>query len=108
MPDFEHVVSSNYKPTFRTEKVAGMFDLNVSEKMTKKWDVNFPIESIPEWGVGLIVGSSGTGKTTLSKKIFGDSHFHNGFEWDKSSLIDDFRDDIDVSENMQIFDCCWI
>ncbi len=44
MPRFVHVVESDYKETFRTSKVASMFDVSPSEKLVKKWDVNLPLE----------------------------------------------------------------
>lgn len=97
MPNFKHVVKSEYKPTFRTEKVKGMFDLDVDGATKKEWDVNCPIENL-NWQIGLIVGASGTGKTTLSKRMFGDDAYHHGFNWDKSSILDDFSKDIDVSD----------
>ena len=98
MPNFKHVVSSEYKPTFRTEKVKGMFDLDVNGVTRKEWDVKFPIENVKDWKIGLIVGASGTGKTTLSKQVFDEDNYHHGFEWRESSLLDDFSDDLSVRE----------
>src|SRR5258708_2244032 len=94
MPKFTHIVESDYKPTFRTQKIAGMFDVPVTEKLSKRWDVNLPIEE-RSWQIGLITGASGSGKTTLAKKIFGDN-LHKGFTWPHSSLMDDFPESLDV------------
>lgn len=94
MPHIKHVVEVNYKPTFRTEKVAGMFDVAVSDKLRMQWDIDLPIEDKP-WQIGLIVGASGTGKTTIAKQAFGDC-VHSGFEWKSSCLLDDFHDGCDT------------
>ena len=89
MPRFKHVVEIDYTPTFRTEKVAGMFDVPVNEKMRKEWDIDIPLEG-KDWSVGLIVGASGAGKTTIAKRTFGDEAYFNGNKWESKSLLDDF------------------
>jgi len=95
MPNFKHVVEIEYKPTFRSEKVAGLFDVPVNEKLKKEWDINVPIEN-KDWQIGLIVGASGTGKTTMAKKIFGEEFYHKGYEWSKSNLLDDFDASVSI------------
>ena len=97
MPRFEHVVECKYAPTFRTEKVAGMFDIPPSDKITKKWKVDLPIQE-KEWQIGLIVGASGSGKTTLSKKIFDEKYFHTQFSWNSDSILDDFPDHLKAEQ----------
>lgn len=94
MPRLTHIVECDYSPTFRTAKVAGMFDVSVAQKMTKRWDVNLPIEDKP-WQIGLIVGASGSGKTTLAQKLF-DQKMHKGFTWKANSILDDFPAELDV------------
>jgi len=97
MPSFEHVVKSKYVPTFRTEKVAGMFDVPPAEDLIKKWEVNFPIENM-DWQIGLIVGPSGCGKTTLARRIFGEDAFAQGSVWSADSLLDDFSERLSVKD----------
>lgn len=99
MPKFTHEVTSTYNPSFRTAKVAGMFDVPVEDKLTKTWEVDMPFEDIGDWGVGVIVGPSGSGKTTIAKEIFGEGSYHEGFDWthDKS-LLDDFAKDLSIRE----------
>ena len=88
MPRIKHIVEVDYKPSFRTEKIVGMFDVPISQKLRKEWDVNIPIEDKP-WQIGLIVGASGSGKTTLAKQLF-PNKMHSGFTWGETSLLDDF------------------
>ncbi len=96
MPRFKHVVESPYKETFRTAKVAGMFDVPVQDKITKEWDIDLPIDDI-EWQIGLIVGASGSGKSTIAKELFGEN-LHTGFKWKASSLLDDFVKNLEATE----------
>ena len=97
MPNFKHVVETEFKSTFRSEKVAGLFDIPVQEKLKKEWNIHCPIENKP-WQIGLIVGSSGAGKTTIAKKMFGEDNYHFGFEWKESNLLDDFPTENSVKD----------
>jgi len=94
---FTHKVSTPYVPSFRTAKVDGMFDIPPSEELSMEWEVNFPIED-EEWQIGLIVGPSGVGKTTLAKQIFGDENYHYGYDWNAASVVDDFPKGLSIRE----------
>lgn len=88
MPSIKHIVELDYKPTFRSQQVAGMFDIPPTQKLRKEWIVNLPIEQ-KDWKVGLIVGASGSGKTTLANQFF-QNKVHSSFEWKNNCLLDDF------------------
>lgn len=88
MPSSKFVVESKSSDSFKANKVKSMFDCDM-DTVRKEFDVNIPIENI-KWNVGLIVGASGTGKTTIARKVFKDFRFFDGFEWDGESIIDDF------------------
>lgn len=97
MPNFKHVVQSAYEPTFRTRKIEGIFDISPEEKLTHSWDVSIPIED-QEWKIGLIVGASGAGKTTIGRKLFGEKII-DGHEWDFSkSFVESYAKDLTVDE----------
>lgn len=100
MPSIEHVVELDYKPSFRSEKVASMFDVSPSTKLRREWKCDIPIEDKP-WSVGLIVGQSGAGKTTIAKKLFG-KKMHESFKWKERCLLDDFPEDCEVKEITEI------
>lgn len=97
MPYIKHVVETDYHSTFRTEKVAGMFDIPPSEKLRKEWIIDAPIEQ-QDWQIGRIVGASGTGKTTIAKKLFGEETYHEGFDWKANSILDDFEKQLEIKD----------
>ena len=89
MPSAKFVKKSKIPNSFRNEKVKGMFDVDKSE-IVKEFDINIPIEDI-KWNIGVIVGSSGTGKTTIAKEVFKDFLLFDGFEWNnEKTIIDNF------------------
>jgi len=88
MPSSKFVVSSKISKSFRVDKIKGMFDYDL-DFVKKEFNVDIPIENI-NWNVGLIVGSSGTGKTTIAREVFKEFKFFNGFEWSSNSVVDDF------------------
>lgn len=90
MPCINYLIEHQPILSFRAAKVAGMFDVSLTEKLSKKWNLNIPFEDKP-WNVGLIVGASGSGKTTIATQLFG-SLVHNGFNWNASCLLDDFAE----------------
>ena len=88
MPSSKFVVKSKSSDSFKANKVKSMFDCDM-DTVRKEFDVNIPIEDI-KWNVGLIVGASGTGKTTIARQVFKDFRFFDGFKWAGKSIIDDF------------------
>jgi ABC-type thiamine transport system ATPase subunit/GNAT superfamily N-acetyltransferase len=69
-------------------QLEGMFDLAVAKVSERKWSVNLDLPA--EWNVGVIVGSSGSGKTTVANEVFG-PHMVRGFKWAKDkSIVDCF------------------
>ena len=71
MPTFDIVREIKAPSSFRVESIIGKFDLhskNIKERFTG--EITLP----DEWSIGLIVGKSGTGKTTIAKELFPDSY----------------------------------
>jgi ABC-type polar amino acid transport system ATPase subunit/GNAT superfamily N-acetyltransferase len=97
MPSFKHVIEKDFVSTFRSEKVAGMFDVPVTNKLKKEWVISADFDDM-DWQVGLIVGASGSGKTTIAKRLFQDNIYHNGFNWGASTVLDDFSETLTVKE----------
>ena len=101
MPSAKFVVQTKIPSSFRVEKVKGQFDYDASV-VKKEFDVNIPIEDL-EWNIGLIVGASGSGKTTIAKRVFKDFELFEGFEWSDKTIIDDFASNlsaIDITDSL--------
>lgn len=60
-------VCKNYN-TYRAARVKSLF--NAERGDTFELVANIPIDGM-EWGIGLIVGASGSGKTSIGKQLFG-------------------------------------
>ena len=100
MPSSKFIVESKVGESFRINKVKGMFDCQI-DSVKKEFDVNIPIENM-KWNVGLIVGASGTGKTTIAKEVFKEYELFKGFEWNGDSVLDDFNGDFTAKEITEI------
>jgi len=96
MPSSKFVIESNIPSSFRVEKVKGQFDYDASV-VRKEFDVDIPIEDI-DWNIGLIVGASGSGKTTIAKNVFKDFELFDGFEWSDKTVIDDFDEKLSAKD----------
>lgn len=99
MPTFNIVRESKPKKSFRIASVIGKFDLP-SEHIIENFngDINLP----DNWQIGLIVGKSGTGKTTIAKELFPDSYITN-FQYTSESILDDMPKDKSVEEITSAF-----
>lgn len=94
MPNFDIIRKSAPPATFRVASVMGTYDLQergVEERFAGSIDM-------PErWQVGLIVGASGTGKTTIAKELFKDAYIER-FEYNSASILDDFPKSASVAQ----------
>lgn len=80
----------------RVQQIQGIFDLPAEKVSKREWSFDFDLPA--EWNVGLIVGSSGSGKSTIAREVFG-QHLVDGFDWDeKASVIDGFPRTLPVKE----------
>lgn len=86
MPLINVEVGGAVSTSGRARQVSSMFDVPPQKRHKLTWKIDAPWESKP-WNVGLIVGPSGAGKTTIMRHVFGDS---TGVEWTGASVIDDF------------------
>lgn len=84
MPHFNIIRKSEIKNTFRTQKIKADFDIkNEHASEHFEGDIIFP----ENWQIGVIVGGSGTGKTTIATELFGDKICN--FEYHANSVVDD-------------------
>lgn len=99
MPSFDIVKTSNPDKTFRVSSVLGAFDLDI-EKVKEHFTGSIDIEG-KNWNVGLIVGGSGTGKSTIANEVFG-NHFIE-YDYKSKSVIDDMPKEKSVKEITKAF-----
>ena len=77
MQDFDIVKQSDIDKTFRVAKIMADFDVKLEHSNEHfQGKIDLP----KNWNIGLIVGASGTGKTTIAKEIYGDCLINN-FEY---------------------------
>ena len=99
MPTFDIVRKSEPKKSFRVASIIGKFDLQsnaIEERFTGNIDIS------DKWQIGLIVGKSGTGKTTIAKQLFQNAYITN-FEYDNETVLDDMPKNKSVDEITRAF-----
>lgn len=85
MQSFDILRVSEAKKTFRVASVLSQFDLQ-SERIEERFVGNLDMPA--NWQIGLIVGRSGTGKTTIAKEIFADAYVTQ-YPYKSNSVLDD-------------------
>jgi ABC-type Mn2+/Zn2+ transport system ATPase subunit len=85
--------------SFRVASVIGKFDLS-SNKIEEHFvgEINQP----DKWNIGLIVGPSGTGKTTIAKELF-PKIYDNNFKYKAECILDDMPKEKSVEEISKAF-----
>lgn len=86
--------------TYRVSSVVSAFDLDIKHvKEHFKGEIDLADK---DWNVGIIVGGSGTGKSTIAKEVFGE-HYIYGYEYKAKSIIDDMPAERSVKEIEKTF-----
>jgi ABC-type ATPase with predicted acetyltransferase domain len=65
-------------------------------KLEKRIKGSLPIEDAA-WQVGVIVGRSGSGKSSIAKELFPESYIR-AFDYHSNSILDDFPSDLQTGE----------
>ena len=99
MPTFDIIKETIAPKTFRVASVIGKFDLQ-SETIIEHFKGNIDIKN--NWQIGLIVGKSGTGKTTIAKQLFPESYI-TSYQYNKESILDDMPEGCSVDEITRAF-----
>lgn len=99
MQTFNILRKSEVDRTFRVAKIMADYDVQLehsNEKFVGK------IEMPDNWNIGLIVGGSGTGKSTIAKELFGD-YYIKDFEYKAKSVVDDMPKDCKIEDIEKMF-----
>ena len=99
MPHFDIVKKTESSNSFRVASIMGKFDLQSGE-VVEKFSGNIDIENL-DWQVGMIVGNSGTGKTSILNNLYQDCLTEYNF--DKTSIIEDMPKGASVDSITRMF-----
>jgi len=99
MPTFDIIKEVKPTQTFRVASIIGKFDLQ-SEHIIEHFKGDIDIDD--NWQIGLIVGKSGTGKTTIAKQLFNDAYITN-FEYNAETILDDMPKECSLEQITNAF-----
>ena len=99
MPTFDIIKEVKPKQTFRVASVVGKFDLK-SEHIIEHFKGNIDISD--NWQIGLIVGKSGTGKTTIAKQLF-EKAYVTSYKYEKETILDDMPKECSLEQITSAF-----
>lgn len=89
---------SEFEPTFKTESLKAKFDLHIDKTQeTFELDVDLP----EAWGVGVIYGASGTGKSTLLQHLFGEHMYQK--QYGNKPIVEEINSDRSIDEITDAF-----
>jgi ABC-type lipoprotein export system ATPase subunit/GNAT superfamily N-acetyltransferase len=94
MPSVDLLVETEVSTSVRARQVQASFDVPERKREQLRWQLEMPIEAKP-WGVGLIVGPSGSGKSSIMRHVFG---AERPMTWAAKSVIDDFSPALTVEK----------
>ena len=100
MPSFDIIREINPDMTYRVSSVVSAFDLDI-EHVKEHFTGNIDLTG-KEWNVGLIVGGSGTGKSTIAKEVFPEAYIV-GYEYSTKSVIDDMPKEKSIKDIEKTF-----
>lgn len=95
MPNFNIIKENKIDlSSFRVKSVVDMFDLQL-DKVKENFQGQIDLDE--NWNVGIIVGASGTGKSTIMRELFNDYVVENN-KYTSNSVIDDMPKGKSVKE----------
>jgi ABC-type ATPase with predicted acetyltransferase domain len=95
VPAFDVVRKWTKPQSFRSQAISGTFTLKENE-MSKRFMGTIPLEDEP-WQIGVIVGRSGTGKTSIAKELWPQAYI-KGFQYTSESVLDDFPEELSTAD----------
>lgn len=91
------VVTSPVERTPRVLQMEGLFGVPPAAHVELAWDVTLPLEE-RAWNIGLIVGPSGAGKTTVARH-FWPEEITTSYEWSPTrSVLDGFPSALPIKD----------
>ncbi|MFZ5831590.1 MAG: GNAT family N-acetyltransferase [Planctomycetota bacterium] len=87
MPQIHVELACPVHDSFRVQQIAGLFDLSLAERAVERFSVEVP-ELGDDWRIGMIVGPSGSGKSSVARRLFGSS-FYETRDWPHDQAVID-------------------
>jgi hypothetical protein len=87
--------------SFRVQQVAGMFDVPLNDRALERITLDIPPLG-DTWRIGLIVGPSASGKTTLARHLFADSYDHPA-DWPRDRAVVDCFEPLSIHQITRLF-----
>jgi len=101
MPRIDVTVDCPVFGSFRVEQVGGMFDVPLAERASQRFCLDVP-ELGDDWRIGLIVGPSASGKSTIARRMFGEALYRGG-DWPRDRAVVDGLGDRPIREITGLF-----
>lgn len=103
MPCVDVVVSCPVIDSFRVRQVAGLFDVPWTERSEERFAVDVPdLIADRHWNIGLIVGPSGSGKSSLAQKLFPQALIQTG-DWPADRAVVDAFGELPIKQITGLF-----
>lgn len=99
MPSFDIIKKNKIEKTYRVAYIMSAFDVK-PEHSNEHFKGN--VEIPDKWNIGVIVGASGTGKSTIAKELFGDILI-TSFDYNKKSVVDDMPRSASMDDISKMF-----
>lgn len=99
MSNFNIIRKNDIEKTFRVAKVMSDFDVKIEHSNEQfQGSIDLP----KEWNIGLIVGGSGTGKSTIANELFKDNIIKE-FDYNNKSVLDNMPENIETKDIEKMF-----
>ncbi|MDO5580325.1 MAG: GNAT family N-acetyltransferase [Planctomycetia bacterium] len=90
-------LTTSVQNSFRVQQIGGLFDVPIEQKMSKKILIDPPPAQEEDWKIGLIVGPSGSGKSSTAKMLYS-AELYQGFSWSSTKAIVDQFDTPEIKK----------